>query len=232
MLRQIESYRMKGRAFVFSRPWQLGKGGQPQKSWCYRLRSHPTNHPTAPPTKNPMTPPTKNPTLLAPRKLSLSLFCFYALLSCVSVFVSAFIDGFLTLACPPRSKEKVSFAFLSFLLVLLAPRNFCLSLACPPRSTAKFPCLYPFLSFSIAGRAALLRELLSVSLAPLLVCIHTSLSLLLGELLYVARVALCLSRFLACSTCSKETHSLSLACPSCSILISLSCLSSSLQVPT
>jgi hypothetical protein len=201
MLRQIESYRMKGRAFVFSRPWQLGKGGQPQKSWCYRLRSHPTNHPTAPPTKNPMTPPTKNPTLLAPRKLSLSLFCFYALLSCVSVFVSAFIDGFLTLACPPRS-------------------------------TAKFPCLYPFLSFSIAGRAALLRELLSVSLAPLLVCIHTSLSLLLGELLYVARVALCLSRFLACSTCSKETHSLSLACPSCSILLSLSCLSSSLQVPT
>jgi hypothetical protein len=147
-------------------------------------------------------------------------------LSCISALVLVIVYGCLTLACPPRSKEKRSFAFLSLLLVFLAQLKYYLLL--PSRSlflvrVSILACLYLSIFSLLEEQLILWGELLSISLALLLVllasrkiylfllrvCIHSSLSL---SILFVTagRVARCLSRSLACSNLSEET--LSLAC--------------------
>jgi hypothetical protein len=80
-------------------------------------------------------------------------------------------------------RRDAAYAFVFLLLVLLAPRNVCLSLACPSRSMEIFTfaslslslslslaylCLYAFPSLSL-WFLSLLGELLSVRFSPLLV---------------------------------------------------------------
>jgi hypothetical protein len=154
-----------------------------------RLRSHPT------------TPPTKNRTLLAPRKLSLSLFCFSAPSLLHLRAINSIVCGCLALACPPRSKEKLSFAFLSLA---------CLS------NQWKYSLLLSSRSLSLVRvwKYSLLFSFRSLSLFRVSIHVYASLLFLslLGELTSVGRVALCLSRSLACYTRSKEKLSLSLSC--------------------
>jgi hypothetical protein len=109
-------------------------------------------------------------------------------------------------------RRDAAYAFVFLLLVLLAPRNVCLSLACPSRSME----IFSFASLS-----------LSLSLAYLCLYAFPSLSLVFVT---TGRAALCPFLSLACSTRSKENPYLT--CTSCSILVSLSCLSSSLQIAT
>jgi hypothetical protein len=78
---------------------------------------------------------------------------------------------------------------------------------------------YIFFSFSLA--LSCLFMFVSISLSPFVI---------MEELFSVVRIALRLSLSLACSTRSKGT--LSLTYPSCSILVSLSCFSSTLQIYT
>jgi hypothetical protein len=128
----------------------------------------------------------------------------------------------LSLACPSRSKKCLSLTCLSFSLHgnILFCFSFTLSLSC----LSVFVCI----SLSLFGFCHYWESCsLSVSLPCLFYYAFPSLSLVFVT---TGRAALCPFLSLACSTRSKENPYLT--CTSCSILVSLSCLSSSLQIAT